>query len=392
MPLTVLIAARNAETTIERAIRSCIDEPIDIVLVDDHCTDDTIAKAKHVAGGKLRIIPSPEPGGLPIARQAGLDAVETAFAAWLDADDEWVVGRAERFINALNKGYDIVTDTIDLYDGDTGKFLRHLKVPGFIINKDGQFRLFERNYLPGDTQVGFRVETFRSAGGYDPDIFGPESYDLLLRAIANGAAFFHLQESGYRMYAYPKSVSRNLPGIRSATAKSLRKHTYENVCSLCQTAGYPTRTITWMLVSMAIFRKEFDTALEFLEKASPVDSDPLEIVDPDGPYPLPEGWRRAFTEGTLRLLLGENDEAAAMSIERAESILPTAEGANNLGVAFSRLGEANRAWGLFVEAMERFPGYLDAQLNLNEAGGSHITTHPLRRQSSRFEYTLPTRG
>ena len=389
MLLTILITARNAANTIERTIASCMEEPADILLVDDHCTDDTIAKAKHVAGGKMRVISPPEPGGLPIARQTGLDAVETPYAAWLDADDAWISGRADRIIEALHQGYDIVTDTIDLYDGRSGKFLRHLRVPGFILETAGQFRLFERNYLPGDTQVGFRVETFRAAGGYDPQIFGPESYDLLLRAIANGATFFHLQESGYRMYAYPKSVSRDLPSIRQATAKSLRKHYYEDVRSLCQNAGYLPRIISWMLVSMATFREDFDAALEFLEDASPIGSDRLAIIEPDGPFPLPEGWRRAFTEGTLKLLLRGHDKEAVMALERAETILPTAEGANNLGVAFNRLGEADRAVELFAKALTRFPGYLDAQMNMNGDAGCHITTHPVRRQASRFEYTNP---
>lgn len=387
--LTILITARNAANTIQRTILSCMEEPANILLVDDHCTDDTIAKAKHIAGGKLRVIHSPEPGGLPIARQTGLDAVETPYAAWLDADDAWISGRADRIIEALHQGYDIVTDTIDLYDGRSGKFLRHLRVPGFILETAGQFRLFERNYLPGDTQVGFRIKTFRSAGGYDPHIFGPESYDLLLRAIANGATFFHLQESGYRMYAYPKSVSRDLQRIRLATASALRKHSYENVRGLCQNVRYPPRIISWMLVSMAIFRKEYDVALDFLEQASPVDSGPLAIIEPDGPVPLPEGWRCAFTEGTLNLLLGGHDQAAVVALEKAETILPTSEGANNLGVACRRLGKADRARDHFIKALDRFPDYLDAKMNLNEKESCRITTHPLRRQASRNEYPTP---
>jgi glycosyltransferase involved in cell wall biosynthesis len=383
-----LITARNAAGTIQRAILSCLEEPADILLVDDHCTDDTVAKATNVAGDKLHVIPSPQPGGLPMARQAGLDAVETPYGAWLDADDEWIAGRSNRIITALDHGYDIVTDTIDLYDGESGQFLRHLRVPGFISEPNGQFRLFERNYLPGDTQVGFRVETFRTAGGYDPTIFGPESYDLLLRAIADGATFLHLPESGYRMYAYPKSVSRNLPGIRAATATSLRKHNYDDVRRLCLDAGYPQRIISWILVAMATFREEYEIALEFLEQASPAESDSLAVLDPDGPVPLPESWRRAFTEGTLKLLLG-HAQSAALVLEKAEAALSTAEVANNLGVACRQLGKADRARDHFIKALERFPDYLDATMNLDDKKSCRITTHPLRRQASRSEYPVP---
>ena len=82
---------------------------------------------------------------------------------------------------------------------------------------------------------------------------------------------------------------------------------------------------------MATFREDFDEALEFLEDALPIDNDSLAVIEPDGPVPLPEGWRRALTEGTLKLLLRGQDKAAVLALERAETILRTAEGANNLG-------------------------------------------------------------
>ena len=36
--LTILIAAKNAAATIERAVRSCVSEPdCSLILIDDHC-------------------------------------------------------------------------------------------------------------------------------------------------------------------------------------------------------------------------------------------------------------------------------------------------------------------------------------------------------------------
>lgn len=384
--LTIMIAARNAAGTIERAISSCLEEDAKILLVDDHSTDDTVLRAKRIAEERLHVINAPDPGGVPIARQAGLAAVQTPFAAWLDADDGWLPGRKDRLLRELKQGCDVVSDRVDLYDGPTGRFLRHLEAPPFLRRESVPVRLFERNYLPGDTQVGFRVEAFRAAGGYDSRVYGPESFDLLLRAITRGATFVYLKESGYRMYAYPGSVSRDLPRLRAAVALALRKHPFEAVRGLCLAAGYPPRVAAWVLVSMAIFREEFAVAIKFLEQASPVDADPQTILEPNGPLPLPEGWRRAFYQGTLLLLIGGNDHAAKAELRRAETILPTAEGANNLGVAQKRLGRLSAAAELFTAALQRFPEYLDARLNLVGDTADHITVHPLRRQFSRFEY------
>ena len=384
---TIAIAARNAAVTIERAVASaCRETSCPLVLVDDHCTDDTVARARVVAGDRLRVVEAPGPGGVPVARQTGLDAVETEFAAWLDADDEWVPGRAGRLLAPLRAGADVATEAIDLHDGVSGTFLRRLEVPAFIRRETTPARLFERNHLPGDTQVAFRTEVFRAAGGYDAAVYGVESFDLLLRAVAIGARFHCGNDAGYRMYAYPQSVSRNLVRQRAALAMALRKHDYERVRALCRAVGEPERVAAWVLVSMALFRDEPAAALRFLDEASPAAADPTEILEGDGPWPFREGWRRAFQWGTCLLLVGGRDPEAAEELQRAEALEPTPEGANNLGVAWARLGRAAEARDRFAQAETRFPGYLDARLNREAALPARITTHPLRRQASRSEY------
>jgi len=137
---------------------------------------------------------------------------------------------------------------------------------------------------------------------------------------------------------------------------------------------------------MALFREEPAAALRFLDEASPVAADPGEVLERDGPWPFREGWRRAFQRGTCLLLLGGREAEAADELQRAEALEPTAEGANNLGVALARLRNDGAARACFAQAEARFPGYLDARLNGEAATPGRITTHPLRRQASRAEY------
>ena len=387
--LTIMMAARNAGTTIERAVRSCAGETgVPLLLINDHSTDDTVSRARDAAGGHIRVIEAPDPGGVPVARQAGLDAVQTEYATWLDADDEWVPGRLAGMMAALDAGADVAVDAFDLHDGVSGAWLRRLDAPPFLRAPRGEVRLFERNWLPGDSPVGFRVSTFREAGGYDPAVYGPESYDLLLRTIAHGARFAWSADVGYRIYAYPGSVSRNIARQRAAVAAALRKHEYGAVLRLYLDAGYTPRVAAWALVSMALFRQEPETALACLDVASPVGADPREVLEPDGPWPFPEGWRRAFTRGVLLLVSGGADQEARASLEQAEAFEPTAEGANNLGIARHRCGlldEAREAWSL---AEARFPGYADARANAEADTPTAITTHPLRRLAARNDYRV----
>jgi len=385
--LTILIAAKNAAATIERAVRSCVSEPdCSLILIDDHCTDDTVARARAVAGPRLRVLQAPDPGGIPVARQCGLDAIDSEFATWVDADDEWIPGRAARMLRALRQGADVAVDAFDLFDGATGRFVRRLPAPDFLSAPGGAVRLFERNWLPGDSPVGFRTRAFREAGGYDPAVFGPESYDLLLRALARGARFAWSSEVGYRIYAYAGSVSRQIDRQRAAVATALGKHQYEAVRQLFHDAGYAPRISAWALVSMALFRGDARSALRFVDEASPADADPYEILETEGPWPFCEGWRRAFARGVALLLAGGRDEDAAQSFQRAEFLDPTPEGANNLGVALARLGCGSVARGCWATAAIRMPDYADARTNATAPYAERITTHPLRRIAARRDY------
>ena len=385
--LTIVVAARNAAATIERAVASCASEACPLVLIDDHCTDDTVARARAVIGSRLRVLRAQDPGGIPLARQCGLDAIDTDLAAWLDADDAWIPGRSERLVGMLEAGHDVAVDAIDLHDGSTGTWLRRLTAPGFLRGPAGAVRLFERNWLPGDSQVGFRATVFREAGGYDAEVYGPESYDLLLRAVSRSATFGWSDEVGYRMYAYPGSVSRDQPRQRAALAIALRKHDYNVVRKLYVHAGYNPRVASWALVSMALFRNEPEEVLRFIDQACPTDANPSEILEPEGPWPFPEGWRRAFARGVGLLLVGGRDVEACDELRHAESVDPTAEGANNLGVALARCGLTPDARAQWLVAAERFPSYADARLNMSGATPHHITTHPLRRLPSRIDYS-----
>lgn len=386
-PLTIAICARNAAATIERAVASCLPErDCALLLVDDHCTDDTVARARQIGGHRVKVVEVAAPGGLSRARQAGLDRIGTPFAAWLDADDEWVSGRAKRLVAMLEAGHDVAADAIDLVEGTSGTRLRRLSPPPFLADPGGEARLFERNSLPGDSQAAFGVSAFRSAGGFDVDLEGPESYDILLRVIRAGGRFTFDGRIGYRMHAYPGSLSRNVVRSRGGTATVLRKHDYDAIERLYLHRGHSPLIARWALVAVAMFRGEPAKALSVLAGMPGRTAHDSAVLELEGPWPVPENWRYAFYLGTALLMSGDDNPRALDALAHAERLLPTAEGANNHGVALARAGRPAEAREAFTLARRRFSGYLDAALNLASGQPDQITTHPLRRIASRSEY------
>jgi glycosyltransferase involved in cell wall biosynthesis len=383
---TIVIAARNASSTIERAIRSAAaQQKYPILLVDDFSTDDTVAVALKTLNGRLKVVRPSHHQSLGLARQTGLDAITTPFGVWLDSDDELLPGRVERLLATLNREEgDLASDAIELYDGGSSSFLRHLKIPEFLKGRRLLARLFERNYLHGVGFFAFRCEFARSIG-YDPELNGAEDMDFALRSVAAGARFCLLDEPGYRQYAYPNSMSRRRENQLEMYRLCLLKHDYDTVQRLFHQDGYDARISAWGLASMALFRRDFEKALVYVAAAESLIKDPGEILEPYGPCPMPEIWRLSFFRGSAMLKLGLWDDAEIW-LEQAEGIEATAEGANNLGVARAGKGKLSEARELFTRSLDRFPEYSDALANLSSDTPSRITLHSLRKESSRNDY------
>lgn len=387
--ITILIAARNAATTIGRAINSVTVQGTNpIIVIDDFSTDGTASVAKNYGGKQLTVIRPPRHESLGLTRQSGLEAVSTRYTILLDADDALLPGRIRRMQEALDRtGFEIFADALVLNDGITGKFIRNIPIPEFLTTSPIPARLFERNYLPGVGQLGFATALAQQVG-YDPTLHGSEDIDLALRMMLAGGRFYFERQVGYQMYAYPGSVSRDIDNTRSMYRKSLKKFSYQSIQSFLLEHTTDERITLWGLVSMAMFREEYKQALLFLsqlEKTLP--ATPEMVLEPDGPQPYPENWRLAFHQGTALLLLGDDLEAT-IKLERARSFRVSPETLNNLAVAYSRRALFDNCDQLLDQALALFPGYLDANLNRVCAHPRRITTHPLRIQANRSEYHI----
>ncbi|XZF14318.1 glycosyltransferase family 2 protein [Chitinophagaceae bacterium MMS25-I14] len=89
---SVVIPAYNAAATIERAIRSCLEQsypPKEIIVIDDASTDNTAALVKQLFSSEVMFIQLRENSGPGHARNIGLDKASGTYIAFQDADDVW---------------------------------------------------------------------------------------------------------------------------------------------------------------------------------------------------------------------------------------------------------------------------------------------------------------
>ncbi|MEP7764635.1 glycosyltransferase [Sanguibacter sp. 25GB23B1] len=95
--VTVIIAAYEAASTIERAIASTAGVADRVIVVDDGSTDDTGAVAARCGAHVIR----QDNAGAAAARLRGLDACDTDLLVYLDADDTLVAPGVRRSVEII---------------------------------------------------------------------------------------------------------------------------------------------------------------------------------------------------------------------------------------------------------------------------------------------------
>jgi len=165
--VSVIVAAHDAASTIEAALRSLLAQSwrdLEVLLVDDASTDDTAARAAAIEG--VRVIRQARNEGAYVARNAGLAAARGAFLAFHDADD---VARPERIaaqMAPLLRDPELAFTTARWVRRDSeGRFRARQIVP--LIRRHVGSMLIRRTAL--DT-----------VGNFDPVRYGADG-DLLLR-------------------------------------------------------------------------------------------------------------------------------------------------------------------------------------------------------------------
>ncbi|MGM0698042.1 MAG: bifunctional glycosyltransferase/CDP-glycerol:glycerophosphate glycerophosphotransferase [Actinomycetota bacterium] len=112
--LSVIVPAFNASEFIDRCLKSILSQrgvSLEVIVIDDGSTDDTVEKAsQHSYGAQpVTVLTGPNEGPAR-ARNRGVDAAQGKYITFVDADDEVLANAYSTLVDSLERtGSDIAT-------------------------------------------------------------------------------------------------------------------------------------------------------------------------------------------------------------------------------------------------------------------------------------------
>lgn len=106
--ISIIMAAYNAEKTIEQAISSVLNQTypnFELLVVNDCSTDKTAALIEAIAkkDSRIRVISNEKNSGVSYTRKHGLEEAKGEWIAILDSDDAWAPEKLKKQIELQEK-------------------------------------------------------------------------------------------------------------------------------------------------------------------------------------------------------------------------------------------------------------------------------------------------
>ncbi len=186
---SIIIPAKNGERWIQNAIRSALaNNPGEVIVYDDHSTDDTFAKANGIHDKRLRIIKNPgESTGIAASFQAAFDVSMGEFVTIMGQDDLIDEDYLERVSTEFKDDVAMVACHPRFIDVDGNPYINaddpRLKIPKPVNMPREEFL---RIFMIGNMYFG--INTYRrsaviEAGGFDSKAGWLLDLDLYIRLV-----------------------------------------------------------------------------------------------------------------------------------------------------------------------------------------------------------------
>ena len=191
--VSVIVPAYNAGLVIEETLRSALAQTlseIEVLVVDDGSTDDTVEVVRRVAAEDPRVrLIEQENAGVATARNVAIAAARGTYVAPLDADDVWYPNKLDDQVTRMERGGRDMGMVYSWWVSiDETETIRGSSFPCRVEGNVALCLLYS-NFIGNASVPLYRRSAIERVGGYDPALRaqgaqGCEDWDLSLRVAA----------------------------------------------------------------------------------------------------------------------------------------------------------------------------------------------------------------
>lgn len=221
--VSVIVPTHNRAHLLSRAIDSILYQNyrnIEIIVVVDACSDNTLEVLKQYNDERIKIIVSEQNLGGAGARNKGMKEAKGKYIAFLDDDDEWLPGKLTKQINLLKQNDNtVLVASAFIQFGDVKKQV--IKLPEIITLKE----LYYKNYIGSFSFCLVRANKLKGLF-INGNLTACQDWDLWIKLLDSSGQIARCINEPLVVYHtnHDNRISSNLKNIVNARILFLRSH------------------------------------------------------------------------------------------------------------------------------------------------------------------------
>lgn len=207
--ISIIMAAYNAERTIEQAVTSVLNQTytnFELLIIDDCSKDNTLSLAENFKqnDNRIKVIKNEKNSGVSYTRRHGLEEANGEWIAVLDSDDAWTADKLEKQIQLQKEtGGDLLYTGSAFMDNDGKPIDWYLHAPQKIEYR----QLLKQNLISNSSSL-VRKELYEKY--YVSDDCMHEDFAIWLGILKSGKCAYGVDEPllTYRLSKLSKSGNK----------------------------------------------------------------------------------------------------------------------------------------------------------------------------------------